>query len=819
MSTLLKVLVRISLGMIVFLSLAAALLFVLVNSSLPDYDRSYQVTGIEGPVEIIRNEHNVPHIFGTTDADVYFGLGFVHAQDRLWQMVINRQFVQGRLSEIFGTRTLNADKLMHNLELYPLARETLEHQDADTQTALAAYAAGVNAWMNRIRTGRLGRGAPEFYIFDVELRPWTPVDSIALLSLNAFDLSPHIAEEVLRHRLLQRVPFERSRELLPMARDLVLGTPPIQAAARSPDAAPHIITALATTIPLARNRLGASNGWGILPRNSATGGSLLANDPHLGFTSPSPWMLARLELGSGGIIGATIPGIPLILLGRSNHLAWGLTYSYLDDQDLYFEKLDPTSSERYLTPAGYKDFERRVSVIAIKDNQPYSHVQSRTENGPVLDPSILNIADIVPSGHVVSLAWTQLEPANRTMTGAMQLMQAKSIDEAILAGRHIRAPSVNLLLADRNNIAMQTVGAAPVRHAFHETQGQLPAAGWKHRNRWQGEFPYEIMPRTRNPYEGYIINTNNRLPAGVFPKHLSHIWGDTLRIERLQTILKNDPIQSVDSTASAQVDVISQAARTIIPIIARDLWQTITDTTDDPVAALRSDALRLLRSWVGNMDEYSAEPLIYVAWLEALMEMLITDELGELASDFRRPNIEFIQRAFLTVEDAWQWCDIIQTTEIEDCEDIARLALDRALTELVIIHGSDIADWRWGNVHQASHSHTALGNSPVFTWLFDIRHPVPGGDHTLNRTALDWTADRPYLSSDGPGYRGIYDMANPDNSRFIIATGQSGHFRSRHYNDLGQLWRIGEYIPMSLNLDDARRSAIGTTLLEPTLNN
>ncbi len=812
MAILLKILVRITLGTIGLIALAAAIVYILVNSSLPDYDQLHQVTGIGGPVEIIRSEHNVPHIIGTTDADVYFGLGFAHAQDRLWQMVINRQFVQGRLSEVFGARTLDADRLMHTLELYALAREALEHQDSYTQTALSAYAAGVNAWMNHIRSRRFGRGAPEFYIFDLDLRPWTPIDSLALLSLNAFDLSPHLAEEVLRHRLLQRVPFERSRELLPMSRDLDLSALPVQTAALPPR------PTSAPVLPI-RNRLGASNAWAVLPRNSATGGSLLANDPHLGFTAPSPWMLARLELSSGGIIGATIPGLPLVLAGRSAQLAWGLTYSYLDDQDLYFEKLDPTSSERYLTPAGYRDFERRVSVIAIKDDQPYSHVQSRTENGPVLDPSILNIASIIPSGYVVSLAWTQLVPDNRTMTGALQLMRARTIDEAILAGRQIRAPALNILLADRNNIVLQTVGAAPVRHRFHETQGQLPAAGWKHRNRWQGEFPYELMPRIRNPYDGYIINTNNRLPTGVFPEHLSHIWGDTLRAQRLRTILDTDPIQSVDSTAAAQLDVISPAARTIIPIIARELWQSITDTTDDPVIARRSDALRLLRSWVGNMDEYSAEPLIYVAWIEALMDMMIADELGDLASAFRRPNPEFIQRAFLDAGNAWQWCDIVQTSEIEDCEEIARLALDRALSELVIVHGTNMADWKWGSAHQVAHSHTPLGNAPVFTWLFDIRYPVPGGDHTLNRTALDWTADDPYLSSDGPGYRGIYDMANPDNSRFIIATGQSGHFQSRHYNDLGALWRIGDYIPMSLNIEDARRFSIGTTFLEPALTN
>jgi len=342
-----KWLVRAVVVMLAFAGLGMGIIYVLVTSSLPDYDDSFRVNGIDGPVEIVRGEYNVPHVFGSSDQDVFFGLGFVHAQDRLWQMAINRQFVQGRLSEVFGKRTLPADRLMHSLDLYRLASEALQFQDGYTKDALTAYSAGVNAWIDIINRKTLGRGSPEFYLFDMELRPWNPVDSLALLSLNAFDLTPHMSEEILRQKLLQKISLVRARDLMPMSQE-------IHASGVQTAALPALNAGdmkFAGYDPAMTNRFaapgaasgGASNSWAIMPEWTPTGGAILANDPHLRYSAPSIWMLARIELANGGLIGATIPGIPLILMGRSSKLSWGLTYSYLDDQDLYFEQLDPSS--------------------------------------------------------------------------------------------------------------------------------------------------------------------------------------------------------------------------------------------------------------------------------------------------------------------------------------------------------------------------------------------------------------------------------------------------------------------------------------------
>ena len=812
-----KWLVRALVVMLAFAGLSMGVIYVLVTSSLPDYDDSFRVNGIVGPVEIVRGEYNVPHVFGSSDQDVFFGLGFVHAQDRLWQMAINRQFVQGRLSEVFGERTLSADRLMHSLDLYRLASEALQFQDGYTKDALTAYSAGVNAWIDIINRKTLGRGSPEFYLFDMELRPWNPVDSLALLSLNAFDLSPHMSEEILRQKLLQKISLVRARDLMPMSQEI--HTSGIQTTALPARNAgdmnfawyDHAMTNRFATPGAASG--GASNSWAIMPEWTPTGGAILANDPHLRYSAPSIWMLARIELANGGLIGATIPGIPLILMGRSSKLSWGLTYSYLDDQDLYFEQLDPSSSSRYLTPEGFKEFDNRVSVIAVAGNQPYSHTNYWTENGPVIDPSLLDIGMIQPEGHVVSLAWTLLEKENLTMSGALRLMRSRNIDEAIAAGELIRAPALNIMLAEKDNIAFQTVGAAPLRHIFNETLGQVPSAGWKHQNRWHGELPYEYLPRSRNPDSGFLANTNNRLTNNRFPWHISHVWGDTTRIDRVNRILHGLDAHSVDSTIAAQNDVVSEAARKLLPLLARNLWHTISDDADER----RSEALQRLQSWVGNMDEFNPEPLIYVAWTRYLMRLLIQDELGSLSMDFARPDFDFIQRVFMNVDGAGIWCDIAQTAETEDCDHIAAVALDQALASLVASHGEEMAQWRWGNVHLAAHDHEVLGGTPYLSWLFNIRHSTPGGDHTINRSSLDWSAQEPYISSDGPGYRAIYNMASTDDSMFIISTGQSGHVLSRHYDDLGTIWRTGDYIPMSLNHEVIRNSAIGRTVLEPSI--
>ena len=789
-----------------------------LERSVPDYNEAFALPGVTAPVEIVRNNDNVPHIFGATDADVFFALGFAHAQDRLWQMTMLRRTAQGRLSEVFGNRTLRTDELMRRYDLYTLALASVEAQDDPTRAALDAYSAGVNAWIAQINSQARGRGAPEFFFFSNEIATWAPADSIAILKLLALEASGHLEAEVLRARTSMLLPPARLRDVLPDDPGSAVTALP-DYASLMPGVAPSgaaIRVAGGDLSPFPEAPFaGASNAWAAAPGRSAAGGALLANDPHLDFTAPTLWYLARLELSSGAVIGATVPGVPVILAGRSADVGWGITASGLDDQDVVMEALNPANPEEYQTQSGMKPFETRRSIITVRDEAPVTVTLRWSEAGPILPGSHYDLASVTPPGHVAALEWTGLSAADTTLTAAMGIMRAHSVDQAIAAAGLFVAPSYNLMLVDQQGIAMQTIGVAPRRDAAHPTMGRMPALGTVDAARWQGMFPYDSNPRVKNPATGILGNTNNKITDKPFPQNLSFLWGDTQRIQRWLTLMKTREVHTRESFIEAQLDTVSPAARSILPLIAADLWFTGEAAAEGTPERLRQRALTLLAEWNGEMNEHLPEPLIYMAWVRALNDRLIRDELGPLADSFTHPDPVFLDRVFRNTGGAAAWCDVIQSAAIETCPDIARIALDEALLGLRETYGPNPVSWRWGDAHQATHDHPTLGEVPFLKWFVDIRQSTSGGDFTLQRGLTKGSGPNPYLNVNGAGYRGVYDFADPDSSVFITSTGQSGHPLSRHYDDLGALWRRGEYVPMSLDPDLARAAAVGITHLTP----
>jgi penicillin amidase len=824
MLTVFQWLLRIFTGLIVLSLLAGGLLYYVLSRSLPDYDEDFSVAGVSAPVEIVRNNADVPHIFGATETDVFYALGFAHAQDRLWQMTMLRRTAQGKLSEIFGTRTVKIDELLRRLDLYTLAQSSVAVQDAPTKLALESYAAGVNAWINQVNLGARGRGAPEFFLFSNEIAAWSPADSIAILKLMALQLSSQLESEVLRAQLSLILGANRLADILPDdAGQAVIALPDYASLMPAPMSAPKTGSGGSDQAYLdtplspfhSRDFAGASNVWAALPARSAAGGALLANDPHLGFTAPALWYLARLELPTGGVIGGTIPGMPLVLVGRSDRLGWGLTSSYLDDQDVVIERVNPENPEEYLTPTGPKPFETRRTIINVKGEDPITITQRWSESGPILPGTHYDLGAVTPAGHVAALEWTALSGADTSMTAALRLMRSASVAEAIEAGRLFIAPSQNLTLADADSIALQMIGVMPARDPSHRTKGRMPAPGWEGANRWTGTLPYEDNPQLLNPTSGLLGNTNNKTVDRPFPNHVSYDWGDTQRIQRWLALMKTREVHTRDSFIEAQLDTVSPTARLLLPLIGADLWFTGEAAPEGTPERLRQRALTLLAEWNGEMNEHLPEPLIAEAWLRALQNRLTQDELGPMAEKFTHPQPDFIERVYRNTDGASVWCDVIQSAAVESCADIARIALDEALLHLTETNGPDLESWRWGDLHQATHDHPVLGDVPVLRYFVNIRQSTSGGDTTLMRGRTKGTGANPYLNVHGGGYRGVYDFADPDSSVFILSTGQSGHPLSRHYDDLGELWRRGEYIPMSLDPELARAAAVGITVLTP----
>ena len=811
-------LMRITLGVAAVAGLLVSFAYFFLSRSLPDYSKTVEFSHITEEIEIVRDTANVPHIFGKNDQDTLFALGYVHAQDRLWQMTMLRRTAQGRLSELFGAETLTVDMVVRRLGIYSASRASLSALRSDTMAKLEAYAKGVNARLEEINLGNLGRGAPELFLFSNFIAPWSPTDSLAIIKLMGLQLSSHLESEVLRARVSLILDDDLLKDLLPDVpgsgvaelNDFASMFPSLLKQHASVAMPKHSLSPF-KSIALS----GASNAWAALPGRSASPGTLLANDPHLGLTAPSIWYLARLELENGGVIGGTIPGLPVILVGRSASLGWGLTTANVDDTDVYIEKLNPANPNEYQSLDGFVPFFKKQSIIEIKGQKPVTLDMLWTENGPVLPASHYNLGAITPEGHVTSVAWTLLSGQDTSFEAAFDIMVSGSVQAAMTASQTYIAPGQNLTLADKYQIAMRTIGALPKRDPRHQSKGRMPTAGWLAVNRWQGMFDASVNPVFLNPTGGILGNTNNKYIDRPFPEHISYDWGDTQRVQRWTRLMQNREVHTRDSFIEAQLDSVSPTARALLPLIGAELWFQSENAPANTSLGRRQVALELLANWNGEINEHLPEPLIYAAWVRALQIRLIEDELGPLHEEFTQVEPLFIEKVYRDIVGAGQWCDVVQSTPVETCAEIARLALDDALAGLEKTYGSEITALRWGEAHQATHDHPVLGNIPVLKWFVNIRQSTSGGDNTLQRGKTIGTGPNPYLNVNAGAYRGVYDFADPDSSVYIISTGQSGHPLSRHYDDLGELWRRGEYVPMSLDETLARAGATGITTLRP----
>lgn len=800
--------------------LGLGLAYYLAARSLPDYGASEEVEGLSAPVEIVRDQHAIPHVFAQADADAFFALGWAHAEDRLWQMEVQRRLVQGRLAELFGPDALPVDRSMRALDLPGHARAAVAFQSPETLGILEAYAAGVNARIRVVNDKAFGRGAPEFFLFgEGGLAPWTPADSLGIVKLMALRTTAAARLEARRARLMANLAPDLVADLDPPYPDRGLIALPsfselydtITFPAERAEAPPGPFSPFP---PIGRG--GASNAWAVSAERAASGAPLLATDPHLWLSAPGIWYLARLSSPRYATIGATIPGVPLVVIGRNARFGWGLTTAHVDDQDLYIERIDPDDPGRYLTPEGWVPFETRTETIRIAGGGTETLTLRRTRHGPVLPPGgDLDFSSITPDGHVVALAWTALTAEDRSLDAGLALMRASGIEEAAEGLAAHVAPAQNVVMADADGVGMVVAGAVPLRSEASRARGRVPSLGWLPENDWQGFMPPEALPRAIRPRSGAVANANNRTTNAPFPEHLSFDWAAPYRIRRIAQRIGDREFHTRDSFMELQNDIVSEMARAVLPLIARDLWWGEAPPEDGPVAARRARALERLADWNGAMSEYDPEPLIFQTWLRHLTRRLTEDEVGLMFPDVEGPRPLLVERVFHDVEGAGRWCDVVKTPAVETCPEIARRALDDALAELVARHGESMAGWRWGEEHRAVHRHTPLGFSRLLGLLVNITHETSGGDHTINVGQTPGRGREPDANVHAAGFRAVYDFADLDRSVFVIATGQSGHPLSRHYEDVGRLWRRGDYLPMSLNPDDARAGSAGTTRLLP----
>ena len=747
---------RLFLLLFLLISLTGAGAYLYLRQSLPQTEGELRLAGITSPVEILRDRHGIPHIYAASLDDAHFALGFVHAQDRLWQMEMNRRIGSGRLAELLGAPALEADRFMRTLGLRRVAEANLERYNAETRRLLDAYTAGVNAFLEARPVL-----PPEFWLLAVKPEPWTPVDSIVWTKVMAWDLGGNWRSEMLRMRLARTLPLERIHEFLPpYPGDAYPRIPDLKALysglEKSPPASPVFSQS---------EFLGGSNSWAVAGSRSTSGKPLLASDPHLALTAPAVWYFAHLHAPGLDAIGGTLPGVPAILVGRNDRIAWGLTNTGADVQDLYLERLD-------------QPFELREETIKVKGAPDERLTVRRSRHGPIISDVSTPVLEATPRGYALALAWTALAEDDLTMQAAFRLIRARDWNEFLGAAAMLDAPPQSASYADVDgNIGFIAAGRVPVRKRTNDLYGLAPAPGWDERYDWTGYIPFDELPRAFNPASGTVVLANHKIVPPKYQHHITYDWQAPYRARRIEELLSARKRHDLSTFRQMQADVVSIAVGELLP-------RFVGARPDHEVT-------KKLAAWDASMAADRSEPLIMTAWWREFARALYADELG---GDFRahwsaRP-------VFLANVLAGQshWCDDVRTPQREGCERLLSDSLENALQDLKKRYGDD---WKWGEAHVARHRHRPLTGQRWLAPIFDIRVPSAGDGYTVNAGAMDFHSDaEPFANRHAPSLRAITDLADPQASVFIHSGGQSGNPLSPHYRDLSAAWARGEYVPM-----------------------
>jgi penicillin amidase len=760
-------------------------LYLYLRSALPQTDGRILLAGPKAEIRVERDADGVPRIIAQDDEDLAFGLGFVHAQERLFQMELQRRYGAGRLSEIFGPDAVAVDRQMRVLGLYRAAEAEIPFLSTAMNRALEAYAAGVNAFL-RSRRGAL---PPEFLLLRFAPEPWRAADSLVWGKLMAVLLGGNYRGELLRARMARTISAADLAFLYP---EYPQGAPTTLA-----DMAPIYrrlaLDGLYEALPAAVGPNYASNNWVVDGRHSASGKPILANDPHLAFGAPGYWYLARLQTPQHQITGATAAGVPLVVIGHNERIAWGFTTTTADVEDLYVEQIDPADPGRYLTPQGSAPFQSRRETIAVKGGSPVDLTVRETRHGPVL-------SDVLPAGaaepgFVLALATTFTIPDDRSAEALWEVNRAADWPGFRAALRHFVGPIQNIVYADVDGtIGFIAPGLVPIRRSG---QGWMPAPGWTDSHDWTGFIPFEALPSAVNPPSGHFVTANNRIVPDSYPYFLSRDWDVPNRAERIEALLAATPVQTAASSAAVQADTLSLMAQALVPLMT----STVTHN-----AATR-DVIERLRKWDFRMDMDKVEPLLFTAWLREFSRSILFGRFGDAVSDYwdLRPRV---MEAVLTERP--DWCDDAKRLGEESCRSRLAEALEAALARLRRDYGADMAQWQWRRAHVAKFANQVFSRIPILRDWLNIAIPTPGAYDTPNRGPTTIRDDAtPFEQRFGAGLRMIIDLASPEDARMIATPGQSGDPISAHYADLLRRWRDFAW------LAPGRSVAVSTLVLVP----
>lgn len=790
--------------------------FVTVRRSWPRISGTVRADGLQGEVTVIRDSWGIPHLYASCPHDLFFAQGYVHAQDRFWQMEFWRRIGSGRLSEVLGESGLDSDRFIRTVGWHRTAAQELDQLDDETRAVLEAYAEGVNAYVSTHR-GRLGLEFTFLGLTGVEFEPepWTPLNTLTWAKVMAWDLGGNMDTELLRAHITARLGAPAASVLVPpYPKDYPVIVPhPLGEATLEavPTAANEIYMLGGRTGPSASLRAGlGSNSWVIGGNRTDTGTPLLANDPHLGIQMPSIWYEIGLHCEPVGpecpynVVGASFASAPGVIIGHTDRIAWGVTNLGPDVQDLFIERVNPENPNQYEYQGRWVDMEVVREEIHVAGKEEPVTVHARiTRHGPIINDVVGGTEeDWAPGWQPLALSWTALQPGT-LIRSVVLLNQAGNWEEFREALSYWDAPSQNFVYADvEGNIGYQAPGRIPIRDGG---DGSMPVPGWTGEYEWVDTIPFDELPRAFNPPEGYIVTANNAVVGPDYPYFLSMDWDPGYRARRIVELIEDDPSLSPEDLQAIQGNCSPVWAEDVLPHLL------ILPSADRRLG----EALEMLRAWDRQAARDSAEAALFEAFRLHLIDLTFGDELGEqLLSEAQDSLMDALVE--ILPEEGSPWFDNVDTPKAETRDEILLGALELAVEELTEAQGRNMDRWQWGNLHTASFENQSLGRCGIrlIERIFN-RGPVAvdGTIATVNNTGYD--ASDPYQVVTVPSYRHIVDLGDLTRSMSMHTTGQSGHPFHPHYDDMIDPWRNIEYHPMLWERTDVEADAEGVLVLRP----
>lgn len=759
-------------GLIVLLLLTSAFGYAywLVNKSKPVIDGRITLAGLQKQVSVWRDENGVPHIEAQSERDLYIAQGYVTAQDRLFQMDLSRRQASGRLSEVIGGATVERDKFFRAFGLRRAAEASWDAYSAEAKQILQWYALGVNGYIDEAVDG--GKLPIEFTILGYKPEEWQPLDSLTIGKYMAYDLGGHWQGQAFRYELAQHVSEEMALELFPSYPE---GGPTIVQAMRdNPVDLERMIAAAA--IP---NPFNGSNNWVVSGTKTASGKPMLANDPHLDIATPSIWYETHLQAAGINVSGVIFAGIPGIIVGHNEHVAWGVTNVGPDVMDLYIEKRNPDKPHEFEYMGKWEAANVHKEEIKVKGQPAIPYEVEETRHGPI----ITEFTGDRKHDAAFALRWTALEPTTE-LEAVLRFSKARNWDEFKQALTYFDAPAQNFVFAaDDGTIAYRANGKIPIRK---KGDSLVPVPGWTDEYEWTGYIPWEELPTSVNPSVGYIATANNKVIGDSYPYHVSNTWEQPFRQQRIQQVLNAKQTFTAEDMKRLQFDRKNLMAEELLPGLI---------TAAEKAGSLRpidQEALQLLQAWNREDDPDQGAPLVFAQWVEQIGEVVfrpeITDEMMKLFENREIVQDDLLRKAFAGKPGKW-------ITGKGGIEAVTAKSLQAAVDKAVDMQGNDPAKWQWGKFHRVFFAHP-LGAVKPLDRIFNAKSRAMGGS-SVTVGAAGWDKSTGEVSH-GASWRTVIDLANPLRSFNVVGPGQSGHLLSNWYHDQGKDWATGQYHETSM---------------------